>query len=101
MAPKHRRWRYKPGQRERRERRLARELLAEESAGSSGGPPLTLYHPGLATRLPEAIFDSVEEDTTGRSSVDAAVIQVDDDGEEYVEVLLDEEPDPEPTAGPG
>ena len=78
MAPKHRRWRYKPGQRERRERRLA--LLAEESAGSSGGAPLTLYHTGLATRLPEAIFDSVEEDTTGRSSVDAAVIQVDDDG---------------------
>ena len=51
MAPKLRRWRYKPGQRERRERREARVRASEASSYRSGPsePPLTLYHPRLSS----------------------------------------------------
>ena len=51
MAPKLRRWRYKPGQRERRERREARARATEAGSYRSGPgePPLTLYHPRLSS----------------------------------------------------
>ena len=68
MAPKLRRWRYKPGQRERRERREARARAAEASSYGSGPgePPLTLYHPRFSSS------SGFEE-------------------EEYVEVLVEDE----------
>ena len=51
MAPKPRRWRYKPGQRERRERREAKAQAMSASSNPSGSrePPLTLYHPRLSS----------------------------------------------------
>ena len=51
MAPKLRRWRYKPGQRERRERREARARATEAGScrSSPSEPPLTLYHPRLSS----------------------------------------------------
>ena len=68
MAPKLRRWRYKPGQRERRERREARARAEEASSYGSGPgePPLTLYHPRFSSS------SGFEE-------------------EEYVEVLVEDE----------
>ena len=56
MAPKSRRWRYKPGQRERRERRLEREVAAARLAGDRSVPPLTLFHPQLSASLPDHVF---------------------------------------------
>ena len=78
MAPKPKRWRYKPGQRERRERRLERELVEAQRAGNGSGPPLTLFHPQLS---PDSVFQAEEV---------AAEPEPASPSEEYEEVLLEE-----------
>eukprot|EP00439_Symbiodinium_sp_Y106_P018728 s5051_g2.t1 len=81
MAPKPKRWRYKPGQRERRERRLEREVAEARLAGDRSGPPLTLFHPRLSTSLPDHVF---QEEEVAAESVPVS------SSEEYEEVLLEE-----------
>ena len=82
MAPKPKRWRYKPGQRERRERRLEREVAEARLAGDRSGPPLTLFHPRLSASLPDHVFQE--------EAVTAASVTV-SSSEEYEDVLLEED----------
>ena len=65
----------------RRERRLERELVEAQRTGNRSGPPLTLFHPQLSTRLPDSVLQAGEV---------AAEPELTSPSEEYEEVLLEE-----------